>query len=442
MKIWLMNPYGPLPGEAWRETRYAMLGRTLARCGHEVTWWTAGFCHHSKTVRTLVPRTVEVEPNFIIRLVPTPSYTRHVGLARLRFEFLFAARAYKAARILAGPDAIVSSDVTMGLAHVAERLARRFRAELIYDIIDLSPEVFAGALPACLQGAARILFSPLYVMRARHFKKASGVIAVCDDYLNPARIANRGLSERRLMNVYWGTDLKAFRAAQAGPSEVAQLAATLGKQDDDIFAIYAGTLGVLYDIDALLDAAQLLRTGHGHIKILIAGGGPRADDIRRIVREKDLDNVVMLGELSFVDLIKLYQVCDVGLSIYGVNSPVAMPIKVFDYLAAGLPIINSIGGFLGQLLADRQIGMQYTAGDPESLALALRRLSSDLPALRKMGRRAAEAAAEFDSAVQYGQFTRFLERLVAARADGKAPADLQAVPRELEPDLQECPRHD
>ena len=92
MKIWLLNPYGPLPGEAWRETRYAMLGRVLARHGHEVIWWTAGFCHHSKMVRTEVPKDIAVEPNFTIRLVPTPPYRRHIGLARLRFEFLFALR--------------------------------------------------------------------------------------------------------------------------------------------------------------------------------------------------------------------------------------------------------------------------------------------------------------------------------------------------------------
>jgi glycosyltransferase involved in cell wall biosynthesis len=419
MRIWLLNPYGPLPGEAWRETRYAMLGRSLARAGHQVIWWTAGFCHHSKTVRTLVPRQIEIEPNFTVNLVPTPSYKRHVGLARLRFEFLFALRVYKASQALDRPDVIVSSDVTMGLAQVAEILAKRFESKLIYDIIDLSPEVFAGALPPWLRSKERVLFRPLYALRARHFRRASAVVAVCDDYLNPARLANPSFSNHRLMSVYWGTDLKAFHKAQAAPSEAAQLAKTFDKRDQDVYAIYAGTLGVLYDIDALLDAAKLLRASSAPLKILIAGGGPRAGDIRRIVREDRLDNVLMLGEMSFAELVKLYQICDIGLSIYGVNSPVAMPIKIFDYLAAGLPIVNSIGGFLESLLTERQIGLQYLAGDSNSLASALSRISSDLPTLRTMAQRARDAAAQFDSTVQYGNFTRFIEQLAESGVDAR-----------------------
>lgn len=434
MKISLFNPYGPLPGEAWRETRYAMLGRVLARYGHQVTWWTAGFCHHSKTVRTLIPKQIEIEPNFTINLVPTPSYEHHVGLARLRFELLFALRVYKAADGRDRPHVIVSSDVTMSLARVAEVLAKRFNCDLIYDIIDLSPEVFAGALPSWLRGREKAIFWPLYALRARHFRKASGVIAVCDDYLNPARQANPFFSEHELMSVYWGTDLNAFHEAKAGPSEVAHLAEKFGKHDADVYAIYAGTLGVLYDIDALLDAAKLLRANDRHLKILIAGGGPRAEDIRRIVKENDLTNVVMLGELSFAQLVKLYQICDIGLSIYGVNSPVAMPIKVFDYLAAGLPIVNSIGGYLESLLAQRQIGIQYKAGDGGSLASALRQISSDLAALRMMGQRAGEASAEFDSTVQYGNCARFIEQLTGCATDAhiadREPAcNAQAMPR-------------
>jgi glycosyltransferase involved in cell wall biosynthesis len=422
MRIWLLNPYGPLPGEAWRETRYAMLGRSLARAGHQVIWWTAGFCHHSKTVRTLVPRQIEIEPNFTVNLVPTPSYRRHVGLARLRFEFLFAFRVYKASQAHDHPDVLVSSDVTMGLAQVAEVLARRFDAKLIYDILDLSPEVFAGALPSWLRRNEKALFRPLYALRRRHFRRASAVVAVCDEYLNPARQANPSFSSRQLMSVYLGIDLKTFHEAQAAPSEVAQLAREFGKRDQDVYAIYAGTLGVLYDIDALLGAAKLLHAGGAPLKILIAGAGPRADDIRRIVRQDSLDNVLMLGALSFEELVKLYQICDIGLSIYGVESPVAMPVKVFDYLAAGLPIVNSIGGFLESLLTQRQIGLQYLAGNSDSLALALTRITSDLPALRTMGQRARNAAAQFDSTLQYGNFTRFIEQLAGSGADARGAA--------------------
>ncbi len=119
----------------------------------------------------------------------------------------------------------------------------------------------------------------------------------------------------------------------------------------------------------------------------------------------------MLGEIDFAELVRIYQICDIGLSIYGVDSPVAMPIKVFDYLAAGLPIVNSIQGFLQKLLQERRIGTQYTAGDPESLASALQKMSSDRVARQQMALNASEAALQFDSRIQYNNFAKLLEAL-------------------------------
>jgi glycosyltransferase involved in cell wall biosynthesis len=411
LKVWLLNPYGPLPGEAWRETRYAMLGRILAEHGHDVVWWTASFCHHSKHVRSIEPPEIVINPRFTIRLVPTPAYRKHIGFARLRFEAMFALRLHWIASRLSPPQTIVSSDATMGLAYVASSLAERFHANLIYDIIDLAPEVFSGALPARVRGHASAIFSPLYAIRSRNFRKATAVTAVCDDYLLPARRAKTTISGDRLLTVYWGVDLEVFRAAQGSLDDTCALAEQLCKGRDDVFAIYAGTLGVLYDVDALLKAAVLLQAVDSHVKILIAGGGPRAGDIRLYIQQNKLYNVKMLGEVSFSELIKIYQVCDVGLNIYGVDSPVAMPIKVFDYFAAGLPIVNSIRGFLERFLEERHIGMQYVAGDPESLADALVKLSFDHSVRREMSQNAFDAASEFDSKNQYGNFAKMLESL-------------------------------
>lgn len=411
MKIWLLNPYGPLPGEAWRETRYAMLGRVLARHGHEVIWWTAGFCHHSKMVRTEVPKDIAVEPNFTIRLVPTPPYRRHIGLARLRFEFLFALRVLRMATRAGDVRAIVCSDATMTLGLVARFLARKVHAVLVYDILDLWPEVFSGALPNWLRPRAKTVFAPLFALRNWNFRHATGVAAVCDDYLLPARSANPSFHEDQLLSVFWSTDLECFDAAQASPEEIPQIARQYGKNKSDIYAIYAGTLGLLYDIDPLLEAAKRLQTQMPELKLLVAGGGPRSADIKRFITNNNLNNLRLLGEMSFTDLIRLYQICDIGMCIYGPNSPVAMPIKIFDYLAAGLPVINSIGGFLERLVRDRNLGMQYRAGDSASLAGALCAMGSDIGALKRMSANARVARAEFDSKLQYGRFMHLLERL-------------------------------
>jgi glycosyltransferase involved in cell wall biosynthesis len=354
---------------------------------------------------------IAVCPGFTIRLVPTPTYRRHVGFARLRFEAMFAYRMRSMASQFSAPQIVVTSDTTMGLAYVAASISKRYQAHLVFDITDLSPEVFAGALPRWLRGHSRAILSPLYASRTHNLRKATAVTAVCDDYLLPAQRANNALYKDRLLTVYLGVDLETFRAAQASPVETCALADRYSKGENDVFAIYAGTLGMLYDIDVLLNAAVILQTAGSPIRILMAGGGPRSDDIRSFIYQYGLLNVQMLGEIGYVELIRLYQICDIGLSIYGVDSPVAMPIKVFDYLAAGLPIVNSIKGFLERFLQEHHIGTQYAAGDAESLASALTQMGSDHAALLEMAQNASVAAVQFDSRVQYDNFAKILETL-------------------------------
>ena len=76
MRVWLINPYGPIPGEGWRDYRFTLAARALAARGHDVTWFTAAFDHHTKRMRTAAPPGIE--------LIETPAYSRNISLARLR----------------------------------------------------------------------------------------------------------------------------------------------------------------------------------------------------------------------------------------------------------------------------------------------------------------------------------------------------------------------
>ena len=77
MTIWLLNPYGPIPGEGWREYRYTMIGEALAANGHTVVWWAANFSHHFKRFRSPSWQDRHVSPGFAIRLVPTSVVSRN-----------------------------------------------------------------------------------------------------------------------------------------------------------------------------------------------------------------------------------------------------------------------------------------------------------------------------------------------------------------------------
>jgi len=63
------------------------------------------------------------------------------------------------------------------------------------------------------------------------------------------------------------------------------------------------------------------------------------------------------------------------------------PNKVFDYMAAGRPVVLAIDGVIRQVVEQAQAGVFVPPGDPVALADAIRRLADDPEAARAMGQR-------------------------------------------------------
>jgi len=66
-------------------------------------------------------------------------------------------------------------------------------------------------------------------------------------------------------------------------------------------------------------------------------------------------------------------------------------------------------------LREKQIGIQYEAGNPISLANALEYLASHPDQRRMMAQNSFDAAMQFDQHVQYGRFVDFIEQVVSGR---------------------------
>jgi glycosyltransferase involved in cell wall biosynthesis len=134
-------------------------------------------------------------------------------------------------------------------------------------------------------------------------------------------------------------------------------------------------------------------------------------------RREALDNVVFLDPVPKDKLAGLLASTDVGMQIL-VNVQAfyfgTSPNKFFDYIAAGIPVLNNYPGWVAQLITENQCGVAVPPEDPEAFAGSLERLAADRAALRAMGVRARELARrEFDR-VRLGD--RFVDVLEAAGA--------------------------
>ena len=91
------------------------------------------------------------------------------------------------------------------------------------------------------------------------------------------------------------------------------------------------------------------------------------------------------------------------------------PNKFFDYIAAGIPVVNNYPGWLAGLIREHECGIVVPPGDPVAFADALQRLAADRAACRVMGAAArALAEKEFARPRLAARFAEVLETHAAA----------------------------
>jgi glycosyltransferase involved in cell wall biosynthesis len=410
MKVWIINPYGNLPDEGWREYRSTLLAREFNKRGHEVIWWVSNFEHRSKKFRSETWKDIHVNDKYLIRLVPSTPYYSHISLARIKHERRYAKKMMEYVHNSKDiPELIILADPSLFYSDLIIGFIRKKNVPFIIDILDLWPELFHIMLPSGFESLGRILFAPLYWKRARLLRKADGIIGATRDYL----AVGESESNTKYKDIsYLGIDLSSLKDLTNSQFENIELNNYI-KGPNDVWVIYAGTLGKNYDISAIISCSQKIEELELPVKIFLAGEGDLRVLVESKIKSERLNNLIYLGKLSARDLTIFYRNCDIALSSYVKKSTVSMPVKAFDYLAAGLPIVNSLDRDLGDLIIRYNVGIQYKAEDPQSMLFAIKRLAEDGKMLTEMKKNALILAETFDSSKQSEKVVVLAERLIS-----------------------------
>ena len=103
---------------------------------------------------------------------------------------------------------------------------------------------------------------------------------------------------------------------------------------------------------------------------------------------EDLDNIVFHDPVSKLDLAGLMASVDVGLQVLA-NVPAfyfgTSPNKFFDYISAGLSVINNYPGWLADMILKNNCGFVVPPENPKKFADALEIAALEKPKLADMG---------------------------------------------------------
>jgi glycosyltransferase involved in cell wall biosynthesis len=190
-----------------------------------------------------------------------------------------------------------------------------------------------------------------------------------------------------------------------------------GVSDTDLMAIFTGTHGMANGLDAVLDAAADLKfRGRDDIKLVLVGDGMLKPGLQARAQAEGLDNVVFHPPVNKKKLAGLMASADIGMQILA-NVPAfyygTSPNKFFDYISAGLPVLNNYPGWLAEMITARQCGYAVVPDDPQAFANALIHAADHREELPAMGQRARElASTEYNRDVLGTRFVDWLEGAV------------------------------
>ena len=155
---------------------------------------------------------------------------------------------------------------------------------------------------------------------------------------------------------------------------------------------FVGTLKPWHGLPALIDAFTLLHRRRPETRLLIVGDGPERNAIESRLRERGvLDATCLIGAVSPAEVPAYLRSMSVAVAPYPETPGFYFsPLKVYEYMAAGLPVVASRIGQLAEVITDGETGLLCSAGDAVSFAAAFEVLMDD-PKLRRQLGEAARA---------------------------------------------------
>ena len=386
-------------------TRHHEFARYLAAQGHQVTVITSSVSYLSGNALTppSAPLSRFAGEGTGVRVIHAANYRAlHKSfLHRLLFFVSFMASSFWIGLGVKNVDVVWGTSPPIFQGATAWALARLKRVPFLFEVRDLWPK-FAIAV-GVLKNKVLIRMS-LWLERFL-YRRADRVIVNSPAYVDHVR--ERGA--RRVDLVPNGADPDMF-----DPSDPGEAFRTRNGLTDKIVVLYAGAHGMSNDLGVVLEAARQLADRPG-VRIVFLGDGKEKANLQEQAKRLNLTNVLFLSPVPKTDMPQTLAGTDACIAILKPIEEYKTPYpnKVFDYMAAGRPVVLAIDGVIRDVIEAGQCGIFSPPGDPSALAAAIRSLADNPERSRRMGLAGRKYLEEnFSRAKIAGQLLMILEELV------------------------------
>ena len=361
-------------------TRHHELARFLAQRGHRVTIISSPVSYLTGLAREAGAASASdrAEPNITILRTYTYSALHRSFVHRVLSFFSFMVSSFWAGLKVKQVDLVWGTSPPIFQGATAWALARLRRKPFLFEVRDLWP---AFAIEVGVLRSPLLIRLSLWLERFL-YRHADQVIVNSPGFVE--HVKGRGARDVRV--VANGVDPLMFEPFATG-FDFRQIYELQGR----FIAMYAGAHGMSNDLEVLLGAARVLED-RPEIAIVLVGDGKEKPALRAHAEEIGLKNVFFLPPVPKLGMAQALAASDACIAIL---KPIPLyatvyPNKVFDYMAAGRPVVLAIDGVIREVVEQAGCGVFAQPGDPVALAEAIRALADDREQARAMGLRGRE----------------------------------------------------
>ncbi len=282
-----------------------------------------GFAKFSKNI-LLFPSKASSSPDKIVHFPSLPSLASNNN-SNAFMHFGFSLLYFLLIKILSKSldyNIVVATDPISAFAATAAR--KKSKTFFVYENLDFFEDLQVG------QNRSKFIS----MLEESALKKADLVVSVSE------ALQKRALSRNNnCIVIPNGTDLKYFQKSK----ELCR----------DSSLIYAGSLVEWCGLEVAINGFPLLKKKVPKITMKIVGSGEGQKKFEELVRRLSLQNeIIFTGKVSYKEMAELLCDSSIGLATFkpGKAAAFASPLKLFDYMAAGIPIIATDIGNIGRIL--------------------------------------------------------------------------------------------
>ncbi|MEZ4586463.1 MAG: glycosyltransferase family 4 protein [Gemmatimonadales bacterium] len=363
-------------------TRVAKETRSLARAGHEVHLVARNSDREAREEAgewMTIHRLPSVGPEWANRLLNFPYFFNPVWIRTID-------------RVVrrVGADCLVAGDLP--IAPTTYWVARRHGLPVHYDMAEVYPVFLESLWQFEKMGLTdHLVRTPsLAAMLERYVLRRMDTIFVVTEESRDRCLALGVPAEKLVVVGNTPEDVERLQATHELPADLEPWA-------DRLRVLFVGILlgdrGVAEAVEAMRHVVEQVPEA----ALIVVGDGRDAPRIRETVERLGLeDHVGLLGWHEHSTLAAYYAHCHVGLLPFrdGKHVRITLANKLFDYMAAGLPVVATDLPPMRRVLEETGAGVTFAPGDPQALGQRIVELLKDESARRRFGANGARAVTE------------------------------------------------